>query len=101
MDSGPRVISPPINAREYCLASTLKPDMNPASQSGLFSGSVNDNVIQRGSAPDPSHVSTYVYLARLAAQGGDAARARELLAEGLARHPGDAALQSALDELGQ
>jgi tetratricopeptide (TPR) repeat protein len=56
--------------------------------------------IQRTSAPEPGHVQTYVYLARLRAQAGEAARAREILNEGLARHPGDATLVSALAELG-
>ena len=39
---------------------------------------------------DPRFAQTYLYLGRLHAQRGDAARARQIWQEGLARHPKDA-----------
>lgn len=44
---------------------------------------------------DPRFAQTYLYLGRLHAQRGDAARARQIWQEGLARHPKDAELLQA------
>jgi tetratricopeptide (TPR) repeat protein len=55
----------------------------------------------QGSLPAAAeHVQTYLYLARLLAREGERERARAVLEEGRARHPGERALERALAELG-
>lgn len=55
--------------------------------------------VQERQSPEAKHAQTYFHLSRLYGKQGKADKAKEILRTGLARHPGDAELQKALDAL--
>ncbi len=55
--------------------------------------------IQSRVAPQPTHAKTYVHLARMWGVKGDAAKAREVLELGRARHPRDPEIAKSLESL--
>lgn len=55
--------------------------------------------IQEELVPESRHAKTYLLLSRMHVQGGDREAALLALRAGLARHPGDAELAQALDEI--
>ena len=57
--------------------------------------------LQEAVAPTEAHVQTYLSLTRVYGRTEQIEKAREVLYLGLIRHPGNAALIAARDELGQ
>lgn len=57
--------------------------------------------VQERDAPQARHASTYVHLARLYRRQNHEDKAREILARGAARHPGDAGIAAELRNFGE